>query len=429
VNEIIGNTEQKDGKLKINWFSNSPLVSTGYGNQTKYFTPLLRQLGYDVSIHAFYGHEPYSAPFQWNGINITGRGFHPYGLDVIAGHAKSINADITLTLLDAWVFEPQVMKDIRWVSWFPVDHDPIPPAVLEKVRYAFDRIVYSRFGEKQMQDNDVPCHYVPHGTDTELFKPQDAEKRAQFQQMIGFPKDTFVVGMVAANKGYPSRKAFEENIAAFKMLKEKHSDVLLYLQTWTGEGGNDCVNLVDLCRDLGLQMGRDVVFCDQLMNNTTGFPDNYMAALYNSLDVLLSVSRGEGFGIPILEAQASGCPVIVGDWTSMSELCFGGWKVAKEDATRTYHTHMRSYWFVPKVEAIYEKLEAAYQMRGNMDYRTRARDGALPYDVRKVTQKYWKPVLEKIQDKIELTNRLRAQVAMPVQQTAGKPIEVKEVTA
>jgi glycosyltransferase involved in cell wall biosynthesis len=110
----------------------------------------------------------------------------------------------------------------------------------------------------------------------------------------------------------------------------------------------------------------------------------------------MSVSMGEGFGIPIVEAQSSGCPVIVGGWTSMSELCFSGWKVREREAD-PYWTPLASYQYTPRIDAIKDRLEQAYQMRGNMDYRSRARDGALAYDADKITEKYWKPVLETIE--------------------------------
>lgn len=426
----MNTTNGTAGSLRIDFFSNSPFASTGYGNQVKLFAPAMKSLGHEVFIHAFFGHDQYTAPINWNGIQIMGRGFHPYGLDVIQSYYKTIKADIIITLLDAWIFDPMIMKDMRWCPYFPIDHDPIPPAVVERVRYAFSRIVYSKFGQAQMEANDLDCFYVPHAVDSEVFKPIAEGERQKAHTYIGLPQDSFIVGMVAANKGYPSRKAFEENIAAFKMLADKHKDAVLFLQTWTGEGGNDCVNLPEYCRDIGLQLGKNVFFCDQVANTMGGFPDNYMVLLYNSFDVLLSVSRGEGFGIPILEAQACGTPVITGDWTSMSEITFSGWKVSKEEATKTYHTRMRSNWFVPHVDAIYERLEAAYRMRGNMDYRQRARKGAEKYDVRKVAEKYWKPTLEAIRARIERIEALKAQVAAPSNPPApqSKPLEIKEVS-
>ena len=46
-------------------------------------------------------------------------------------------------------------------------------------------------------------------------------------------------------------------------------------------------------------------------------------------------------------------------------------------------------------------MEKAYGMRGNVDYRSRARDGARAYDIDKVMEKYWLPTLEVIKQRIE----------------------------
>jgi glycosyltransferase involved in cell wall biosynthesis len=124
-----------------------------------------------------------------------------------------------------------------------------------------------------------------------------------------------------------------------------------------------------------------------------------MAKLYSAMDVHLLVSCGEGFGIPILEAQSCGTPVIVGDWTSMPELCFSGWKVDKKDSTPIWGA-LQSYTFLPKVGAIVDKLELAYQMHGNVSYRKAVRKGAMAYDADKVVEKYWLPTLKKIESKI-----------------------------
>ncbi len=43
------------------------------------------------------------------------------------------------------------------------------------------------------------------------------------------------------------------------------------------------------------------------------------------VDVLLTTSMREGFGIPLVEAQAFGTPVIMTDFASMPGLCAGEW--------------------------------------------------------------------------------------------------------
>jgi glycosyltransferase involved in cell wall biosynthesis len=390
--------------VRISWLSNAPFAATGYGNQTRLFTPRLQSLGHNVAISAFYGIE--GGVLHWGTIPMYPRAQHPYGVDVMGAHAMHFQADLLISLIDAWVIEPDLIPaGLRWAAWYPVDSEPLPPPVRDKVARAYARIVYSKFGERMTRDAGLDCYYVPHGVDCSVFAPGD---RAAARERLRWPGDKFIVGMVAANKGNPSRKAFCQNIAAFAALHRQHPDTMLYLHTVAGTE-NAGVNLPEFVESLGLSWGFahrcdhnavDVLFCDQYQN-LLGFPDAYMADVYNALDVHLLVSMGEGFGIPILEAQACGCPVIVGDWTSMPELCFSGWKVDKSDA-EAYWTPLAAYQYIPHVAPITERLLAAYRMAGNLDYRKRARDGALAYDADKVTAKYWQPVLADIESRIEL---------------------------
>ena len=53
-------------------------------------------------------------------------------------------------------------------------------------------------------------------------------------------------------------------------------------------------------------------------------PDKDMRALYSGAEALLFPSLFEGFGLPILEAQAYGCPVITSNTSSMPEIAGKG---------------------------------------------------------------------------------------------------------
>lgn len=364
--------------------------------------PRLVKAGHEIAITAFYGLE--GGVLNWNGIPVYPKAYHPYGNDVMAAHAIHFNADVMISLIDAWVYDVnQFPPSIRWAPWFPIDHDPAPKAVLNKVARAWSRIVYSKFAQQQIEAAGLDCYYVPHGINTEDYKPMSM---SEAREKLNWPNDKFICGMVAANKGNPSRKAFVENIQAFAELKKRHPDVMLYLHTVPGEE-NAGVNLVEYITYLGLTHGFqtrddpntvDVLFNDQYQA-LVGLSEIYMNLVYNSLDVLLMVTMGEGFGLPLVEAQSCGCPVITSDWTANSELCFSGWKVAKKDST-PFWTPLASWQFLPRTGAIADHLEQAYRMKGNEDYRKRARKGAMAYDADKVVEKYWLPTLADMQERI-----------------------------
>lgn len=320
-----------------------------------------------------------------------------FGQDVMAAHADNFRADILISNMDSWVIRPELMFAQKWVAWFPVDSEPCPPKVIEKVRQAYHRIVWTEFGKREMDKIGLDYDCIPYGVDLEIFYPSDKSKARETAHL---PQDKYIVGMVAMNKGYPSRKAFHQNIAAFKIFHERHPESLLYLHTLDGSRPNgECLDLLGYCKAIGLEVGKDVIFADQY-SYVLGYPELAMNTLYNAFDVHLLVSMGEGFGMPQLEAQACGVPVICGDWTSMPEICFGGWKVSKKDA-EPFYTLQDTWQYLPHIGAIAEKLEAAYQMRGNPEYSKRALFGAKKYDINKIVKDDWLPVLDKIEKKIK----------------------------
>jgi glycosyltransferase involved in cell wall biosynthesis len=165
-----------------------------------------------------------------------------------------------------------------------------------------------------------------------------------------------------------------------------------------GNGGQDTVNLVEFAEFCGLEVGRDVLFADQY-HYMLGYPDEQVNLLYNAMDVHTLVTMGEGFGIPIIEAQSAGTPVIVGDWTAMSELCMAGWKVDKRES-EPFYTPLGAHQRIPHIGAIADRLEQAYKKRDNTYMREKARKLAMEYDADKVTAEYWKPCLDEIASKL-----------------------------
>lgn len=377
--------------MKLLWHSNSPWSPTGYGNQTKLFAPKLAE-HYDLAISSFYGLE--GDRLNWEGIPVLPGLGGEYGNVPLPQHAKHFlgGEGLVVTLMDVWVLSTQMAAELDMACWVPVDHDPAPPDVIEffAVTGAIP-IAMSRFGQEQLSRFD--SLYVPHGVDTATFRPLD---RAEVRKATGVDEDAFLVGMVAANKGRPSRKSFQEALEAFRLLRGCHDNARLYLHTTLDATFSQGENIAELVDSLGLT--DSVLVADQYRQAFNPLPPEKMAQVYATFDVLLNPAQGEGFGIPIIEAQACGIPAIVTDFSAMSEVCGAGWKVG----TRPRWTGQRSWQAYPDVGDIADALEECYAMspaeRAALSEQAVAHAAA--YDADRVMAEHMLPALREVEARI-----------------------------
>ncbi len=301
--------------MRILFVGNTVFGHTGYATQLKNISVICQELGHELGYAPFYG-------LEGGGITIDGIPHFPpfrshWGDDVIGDHAKLFDADIVINLHDIWVL-PQDYRtrlDRTWVSLFPVDSEPAAPGTVRMARTVDYPVTYSKFGQQQMKLAGVPCDYIPHTIDCDVFKPGDKQDA---RKAIGLPDDRFIVLMVGANKAYPSRKAFPEQLAAFAAFYKSHPDAMLYLHTTMTPVGhpNDGVDLQAILYDLGVPTGAVSKTAEHLL--CMGAPDWWLAKLYQASDVMMHASYAEGFGLCAAESQASGLPTILNDFSSMT---------------------------------------------------------------------------------------------------------------
>ncbi len=376
--------------MRVLWHSNAAHVASGYGVQTQIVTRQMQEAGHDVAIAALWGLEGgmMGYPGPKGPIPCYPKGHAQASMDLLPSHAAHYQADVVLSHYDAWTMNVEKLGR-PWVPWFPVDTDRLSPIVYDAVKRGAYRITQTRHGQAAVEARDLQCARIPAAFDSSVYYP-----RGKTEVLGPLAKDRFIVGVVAANRGNrPCRKAFPQILEAFKLFHDKHPEAMLYLQTRldTTEGGCDMVKLLE-----HFEVPEDSFLTTDQYGLIMGIEPPVMAQIYSALDVFLLPSMGEGFGVPLVEAQACGVPVITGGWTAMEELAVTGYAIPKTDATRYYQENYGD-WFIARPEAIADALEES------MDWSydpAEVSAGVQEYEAGSVWRNHWVPVLEEIEAQV-----------------------------
>ncbi len=139
------------------------------------------------------------------------------------------------------------------------------------------------------------CHVIYNGVDFNKYKPRAKRSAYKIMKKLGFDKDSVVVlnnGRLINQKGqvYLIR-------AIAELVKERNENIVLNI---IGRGS---------LKETFLYMARDLGISGK-MRICSGIPENEMPYYYNMSSVFVSASLYEPASISIMEALASGIPVV-----------------------------------------------------------------------------------------------------------------------
>ncbi len=196
----------------------------------------------------------------------------------------------------------------------------LTPAVTQEADVV---VVHSHAVERIVSDagRRGPIARIPHGVDGAVFH-SDVAPSSRVLEFKGDRTALLFVGGTIWRKGVDlllsawlgDEELREEAVLVIKSLGANHSYAGYHL------GG-----LIDKVR----RLGRDVLLIDDELSARE------MAGIYRACDVLVHPYRGEGFGMPALEARACGVPVVVTCGGSTDDFCTGPGTVGIEAARRT----------------------------------------------------------------------------------------------
>ena len=262
------------------------------------------------------------------------------------------------------------------IGYIFIERNFLQPAWVENGRHFFDRVVagstwcqgvLAGAGLKDVQT-------VVQGVDPTLFYPATGpEGRREFLA------DRFAV---FSGGKFELRKGQDVVIRAYKVLQDRHSDVVLinaWYNPWpaafetmrqsklihfSSQKGSCEQAINQILTDNGVDVER-VITCPRQLNFTMG-------RLYRNTDVGLFPNRCEGgTNLVLMEYMACGKPVLAVDTTGHRDIVkHSNALVIESRGETTVHDddgNPIGRWPEPDLDDVVDKLEWAYQNRGKMD--------------------------------------------------------------
>lgn len=335
--------------MRLLWHSAAPWVKTGYGRVTREVPVRLHTMGHQVGIQAMASVR--KDPLMWHGEVWTNRKWETpteldspitvfpssspvepgrkshFGVREAPKSFDTFGGDFYFTHFDTWMETPREIipeMNIPYGSYVIVDHYPAPNAVVDQVQNADEVVAMSDFGVQALNQKGVRSRSIPHGVDTDLFKPIP-EDHEDYPEKMQYTDDTtnqiktidledkFIFGLVAAN--HADRKHIPEMMQAFKHFIDRvDNDALLYLHT--SQKSPTGFDLREVQREMRIP-DENMFWASSDLYHHVG--DKTLNQFYNMLDVMVNCSRGESWGLTITEAQSAGTPCIVTNFSSMPE--------------------------------------------------------------------------------------------------------------
>jgi D-inositol-3-phosphate glycosyltransferase len=303
---------RRSPKPRLLWIGDA-LVPTGFATVTHAVLNHLRHdwevvvsgVNYDGSAHDL----PYQVMPAWQGGDMWGMNRFQHLCAEFDPAAVVINND----WWNVAQFAQIAPKGVPIIGYMPVDGGHLDPAAMRALNKLHAAVWYTRFGHREAVKAgfDGPGHIIPHGIDTGVFQPV-SRKEARRLLDLNVPANAFIVGNI--NRNQP-RKRLDVTVQIFAdWIKQHHiSDAYLLLH---------CAK-----QDTGWDLHRVAAYhgvADRLI--LTGGDDirdmqgrQKLQLIYGSLDVQMTTTLGEGWGLTTMEGMACGIPQIVPDSSALAE--------------------------------------------------------------------------------------------------------------
>lgn len=264
------------------------------------------------------------------------------------------NINVIITCMDLLKLCYDEDFKIKSLAWYPNHFSPIDK-YNKRLLNMFSEIISLSPTDYTLLKNTFQnknIHYIPHIID---FK-RNYKGKDNLRQKYNIPKDKFVIFINCGNYDTQNRKSLDISLLAFEKFLKKN-DGLLFIHSYNVRKIdvnnyytplNGFLIIEDILEQLSIPEEK-IILHEDIINY-----DDVLDMIEMS-DVLLQPSKSEGFGLPILEAQLIGIPVITSRFGAMYDYTFNG--ISVDIVQKCYELSSSGFWITPSIGGITNALK------------------------------------------------------------------------
>jgi len=255
-----------------------------------------------------------------------------YGFDTVLPYLMKFKPDILLTMADVGIsagFIDAVGEarkrgwSGRWLAISLFDTETWEQMLWNKILDFPDiNVAGAKNGELLMTKNNVKnVRCIPMGVDTKRYYP--LANREQLKERFNL-QGKFVVGFVGKNQ---RRKMLSHLIKGFARFSKGKNDTILLLHTdvESGAGWSVPCLIAKFEKELDPEFEKPkpkVITTNQNLDVVARqrISTESMNEIYNLMDIFCYAVGGEGFGLPGVECQSAGVPLMMTNYSSALEI-------------------------------------------------------------------------------------------------------------
>ena len=324
---------------KVVYISELDFHGSGYSHITIGLCTGLARRGHDVKVLAFtYKGEEHEFPFSVIPVD------NPQ--EIVASLHNLVyvwKPDVIVVALDIPFQERFIQHfaqyNIPYIAITPLESDPLTMSWAMTLMQARKTFFISEFGAEEARKVGIEADHLQIGVDTESWRMPSPEERKMIRKsLFGIENDTFIILTVADNQERKNLSAAMKIISRFK--KEITEDFRYVLVT--RQNLQIGWKLTDMATEYEI-FDKTIIF-DRMRQDGISFKELW--SIYASADCLLLPSKGEGLGMPVLEAMSVGVPVVGTDAGAITEHIQrgGGWLIKPEYVHRDPYGNENRYY-------------------------------------------------------------------------------------